>query len=167
MVLFDLGIAAPSEKIAKKIITQWKDLVNEPSPLFEKHPPKASYQKYRKKWFVGLYLKNVDYFSSKEVKSAFENIAYSFLKNISLDFDYATFGYEAHDRIISDDILNEMLEDDKRDYTSKEYSFQNCYKGFVIKNSIYLSLNNSVKFSVFKTNYYWIPYEMEHRAYDL
>jgi hypothetical protein len=167
MVLFGLGVAAPSEEIAKSIVAKWNELANQPKPLFEKYTPKADYQNHREKWFADLYLKGIDYFSSKEVKTAFEKIAYSFLKSISLDFDYATFGYEAYDRIISDDVLKEMLEDDKEDYTSKEYSFQNHYKGFVIKAQIHSSLNNSAKFLVFKTNYFWIPYEMEHGAYDV
>lgn len=159
-VLFDLGIATSSEQKAQKIVADWVQLSQSADPLLQQHKPwgNARYREDQAKWFVHLSLGDVDYYSSDPIKKAFEVIAYDFLRKDAVEFDYALFGYEAHDRLIGDAILKELLEDDAADYSDKDYSFEWMYSGYVFQERFLSSLKNADQFSVFKSNYGWIPY---------
>ncbi|OJJ17704.1 hypothetical protein BKI52_27980 [marine bacterium AO1-C] len=169
-VFYDAGFSCPTQEDAQTIVQFFQDktctLTNQYPLTFN-----SSVNFYKNEWFASVHPVGVAWGSPetnvKLLKEGTLNeigqLMYDiFQQQHQWQYYYGVFHAEAHERMMENELLVEILEDYEKEYVTGEDaagSFKRYYTGLVLDTSLAKALSVQQVFDFFNSNYYWIPYD--------
>ena len=168
-VFYDAGFSCPTQEDAQVIARFFQDktcLLSNQHPLtFD-----CSVNFYKNEWFVSIHPiglawgspeTNVELLKEDMLQEIGQLMYEIFQPQESWQYYYGLFQAEAHERMMEDELLVELLEDYEKEYLTGEDvagSFERYYTGLVLNASLAEALSIRHIFDAFNTQYCWISY---------
>ncbi len=168
-VFYDAGFSCPTQEDTQTITQFFQNktcvLSNQHSLTFD-----CSVNFYKHEWFASIHPIGMAWGSPEtnikllEEKMIHEigQLLYDILQQqTTWKYYYGIFHAEAHERIMEDELLVELLEDYEKEYLTEEDvagSFERYYTGLVLDVSLAEALSIRQVFDDFNAQYCWISY---------
>lgn len=167
-VFYDAGFSCPTQEDAQTIALFFQDKT---CVLSNQHPLTfdCTVNFYKNEWFASVHPVGMAWGSpetnikllKEEMIHEIGQLLYDTLQQqASWKYYYGVFQAEAHERIMEDELLVELLEDYAKEYVLNEAvagSFERYYTGLVLDVSLAEALNIRQVFDAFNAHYCWIP----------